>query len=113
MDKKSKEIYSELDAFLNCIDESKRNKIPEDLRELIKSKKDENYNPQYPKGASVDKIKIKKETVDMINLLNFNYWCEGEKERKDLLDRIANRKKEEKLRYTAFDKLKNIFKKKS
>ena len=43
MDKKSKEIYSELDAFLNCIDESKRNKIPEDLRELIKSKKDETY----------------------------------------------------------------------
>ena len=113
MEGKSKEIYSELDAFLESIDEERKNKIPRDLRELIKSKKDDNYTPKYPKGAPLEKLKMKKETVDMINLLNFNYWCEGEKERKDLLDRIANRKKEEKLKYTAFDKLKNIFKKKS
>lgn len=113
MDKKSKEIYSELDAYLKCIDKSKRDKIPADLLELIKSKKDDNYNPQYPKEASIEKIKIKKETVDMINLLNFNYWCNSEKDRKDLLDKIANRKKEEKLKYSAFDKIKNIFKKKN
>ena len=39
MDGKSKEIYSELSAFLDSIDEERRNKIPEDLRELINSKK--------------------------------------------------------------------------
>ena len=42
MDSKSKEIYSELSAFLDSIDEERRNKIPEDLRELINSKKDDN-----------------------------------------------------------------------
>ena len=40
MDSKSQEIYSELSAFLDSIDEERRNKIPEDLRELINSKKD-------------------------------------------------------------------------
>ena len=40
MEGKSKEIYSELDAFLESIDEERKNKIPRDLRELIKSKKE-------------------------------------------------------------------------
>ena len=51
MDSKSQEIYSELSAFLDSIDEERRNKIPEDLRELINSKKDNNYTPKYPKGT--------------------------------------------------------------
>lgn len=113
MDGKSKEIYSELYAFLDSIDEERKNKIPEDLRELIKSKKDENYLPKYPKGAPLEKLKMKKETKDMINLLNFNYWCENEKERKELMEQIANGKRNEKSKSTAFDKIKNIFKKKS
>ena len=62
MDSKSQEIYSELSAFLDSIDEERRNKIPEDLRELINSKKDNNYTPKYPKGTPLEKLKMKKET---------------------------------------------------
>ena len=113
MDGKSKEIYSELSAFLDSIDEERRNKIPEDLRELIDSKKDNNYTPKYPKGTPLEKLKMKKETKDMINLLNFNYWCENEKQRKELMKQIANSSKNEGNKRNAFDKLKNIFKKKS
>lgn len=113
MDGKSKEIYSELYAFLDSIDEERKNKIPEDLRELIKSKKDDNYIPKYPKGAPLEKLKMKKETKDMINLLDFNYWCENEKQRKELMEKIANGKKNEKTKHNAFEKIKNIFKKKS
>ena len=47
MDGKSKEIYSELSAFLDSIDEERRNKIPEDLRELINSKKDDNILKEH------------------------------------------------------------------
>jgi len=54
MDSKSKEIYSELNAFLDSIDEERRNKIPADLRELINSKKDNNYTPKYPKGTPLE-----------------------------------------------------------
>lgn len=113
MDGKSKEIYSELSAFLDSIDEQRRNKIPEDLRELINSKKDDSYTPKYPKGTPLEKLKMKKESRDMINLLNFNYWCENEKQRKELMEQIANGKKNEGAKANAFDKLKNIFKKKS
>ena len=113
MDSKSKEIYSELNAFLDSIDEERRNKIPEDLRELINSKKDDSYTPKYPKGTPLEKLKMRKETKDMINLLNFNYWCENEKQRKELMEQIANGKKNEGAKVNAFDKIKNIFKKKS
>lgn len=112
MEGKSKEIYSELDAFLESIDEERKNKIPRDLRELIKSKKDDNYTPKYPKGAPLEKLKMKKETRDMINLLNFNYWCENAKERKELMEEIATGKKPVKVKNTPFEKLKNIFRKK-
>ena len=60
MDSKSQEIYSELSAFLDSIDEERRNKIPEDLRELINSKKDNNYTPKYPKGTPLEKLKKKQ-----------------------------------------------------
>ncbi len=113
MDGKSKEIYSELSAFLDSIDEERRNKIPEDLRELINSKKDDSYTPKYPKGTPLEKLKMKKETKDMINLLNFNYWCENEKQRKELMEEIANGKKNETTKNNAFNKIINIFKKKS
>ena len=113
MDSKSKEIYSELSAFLDSIDEERQNKIPKDLRELIKNKKDDNYIPKYPKGTPLEKLKMKKETKDMINLLNFNYWCENEQQRKELMEQIAERNKNEGTKINALDKLKNIFKKKS
>lgn len=113
MDGKSKEIYSELSAFLDSIDEERRNKIPEDLRELINSKKDDTYTPKYTKGTPLEKLKMKKETKDMINLLNFNYWCENEKQRKELMEEIANGKKNEATRNNAFNKIINIFKKKN
>lgn len=113
MDGKSKEIYSELSAFLDSIDDERKNKIPEDLRELINSKKDNNYTPKYPKGTPLEKLNMKKETRDMVNLLNFNYWCENEQQRKELMEEIATGKKNEGVKVNAFDKLKNIFKKKS
>ena len=113
MDSKSKEIYSELSAFLDSIDEERQNKIPKDLRELINNKKDDNYIPKYPKGTPLEKLKMKKETKDMINLLNFNYWCENEQQRKELMEQIAERNKNEGTKINALDKLKNIFKKKS
>lgn len=113
MDGKSKEIYSELSAFLDSIDEERRNKIPEDLRELINNKKDDTYTPKYTKGTPLEKLKMKKETKDMINLLNFNYWCENEKQRKELMEEIANGKKNEATKNNAFNKIINIFKKKN
>ena len=113
MDGKSKEIYSELSAFLDSIDEERRNKIPEDLRELINSKKDDTYTPKYTKGTPLEKLKMKKETKDMINLLNFNYLCENEKQRKELMEEIANGKKNEATKNNAFNKIINIFKKKN
>ena len=66
MDSKSQEIYSELSAFLDSIDEERRNKIPEDLRELINSKKDNNYTPKYPKGTPLEKLKMKKEKLGIV-----------------------------------------------
>ena len=70
MDSKSKEIYSELNAFLDSIDEERRNKIPADLRELINSKKDNNYTPKYPKGTPLEKLKMKK-------LRTYRRWAAG------------------------------------
>lgn len=109
MDEKKAMVYSEVDAFLNAVDEEKRNRIPEDLRKMIKSKKDKKYNPRYNAATPLNKLKMLKESRDMINLLNFNYWCESEQARKKLKEEIANSEKETK--ENLWDKIKNIFKK--
>ena len=48
----TRQAYSEIDTFLNLLDEVNRNKVPEKLRELFKREKDPKYikniNPNIP-----------------------------------------------------------------
>ena len=84
----ARQAYSEIDAFLNLIDEESRNKIPEKLRDFFKREKDANYikeiNPNIPvkiipeEVLEKNKVKISdveiisKETVDTSTLVKFN-----------------------------------------
>ena len=48
----TKQAYSEIDEFLDLLDEKKRNEVPSKLREFFKKEKDESYskgiNPNIP-----------------------------------------------------------------
>lgn len=78
------EIFAQVDAFLEMIDETDRNKVPKKLRDLYKENKKPGYNPVYSKKIPLENQDIKREAIAMIALLHLNYWCKTEEEKQEL-----------------------------
>ena len=82
----TRQAYSEIDTFLNLIDEESRNKKPKKLREFFKREKDSNYIKEINPNISVKEQNLKKETLSIIAFLNLQYWCEDEEEKQRLIN---------------------------
>ncbi len=89
IDEKTRRIFSEIDAFLNIIDEKYKNRIPMQLRNLYKDEKSKSYMPKYDPSIQMEKQNIQRETIAMIALLHLNYWCDSEEE-KNKIRKILN-----------------------
>ncbi len=89
-DIQTKQIYSEIDEFLELLDEKTRDEIPAKLRELFKKEKDVNYHKEINPNISIEEQNLKKETLALIALLNLQYWCKDEKEKERLKQVYAN-----------------------
>ena len=90
MNIKTKEIYSEVYQVLNLLGNEYIDKLPKSLLNMLKEKRDINYNPQYIEDIPLNKQNIKKETLAIIALLHLNYWCENEKEDLELKQVLKN-----------------------
>jgi len=89
-DIQTKQTYSEIDEFLELLDEKTRNEVPTKLRELFKKEKDNNYHKEINPNISIKEQNLKKETLALIALLNLQYWCKDEKEKERLKKVYAN-----------------------
>ena len=90
MNIKTREIYSEVYQVLNLLGNEYIDKLPNSLLNMLKEKRNINYNPQYIEDIPLNKQNIKKETLAIIALLHLNYWCENEKERLELKQILKN-----------------------
>lgn len=89
-DIQTKQTYSEIDEFLELLDEKTRNEIPAKLREFFKKEKDNNYHKEINPNIPIKEQNLKKETLALIALLNLQYWCKDEKEKERLKQVYAN-----------------------
>ncbi|MCR5146025.1 MAG: hypothetical protein K6B70_01575 [Clostridia bacterium] len=90
IDIQTKQTYSEIDEFLELLDEKTRNEVPTKLRELFKKEKDNNYHKGINPNIPIKEQNLKKETLALIALLNLQYWCKDEKEKERLKQVYAN-----------------------
>lgn len=81
---KTRQAYSEMDEFLSLLSEEQRNKIPKKLREFFKEEKDQKYFKNIDKDIPIKDQNLKEETLTIIALLNLQYWCKDEEEKKRL-----------------------------
>lgn len=84
MNVETKEIYSEVYQVLNLLGNEYINRLPNSLFNMLKEKRDINYNPNYTDDIPLNKQNIKKETISIIALLHLNYWCENESEKSEI-----------------------------
>lgn len=85
----TRQAYTEIDNFIELLDEYNKNKIPKKLREYFKKEKDREYikiiNPNQP----IKEQNLKRETLALIAMLNLQYWCEDENEKQKLISIYA------------------------
>lgn len=89
----TRQAYSEVDEFLELISKDNRNKIPKKLREFFKEEKDINYIKGINPNVPIKNQELKEETLGIIALLNLQYWCEDENEKRRLKEVYAKNEK--------------------
>lgn len=79
----TRRVYSEIDAFLDIIDNKKKEAIPLKIRNMFKKEKMQNYIPQYNSNVPIENQIKRRKTIAIIAQLHYSYWCENieEKER--------------------------------
>lgn len=110
---KTKQTYSEIDEFLNLLDEEQRNKIPKKLRAFFKEEKDNSYHKNIDANIEIEKQNLKEETLALIAFLNLQYLCDN-KEEKERLQQIyaQNERVYQEMLHEKYDPT-TIFKKKN
>lgn len=81
MNKKTKEIYSEVYSILNMLGNTYKRRIPINLLNMINEERLESYNPQYVTTQKLSEQNIKRESLSIIALLYLNYWCNTKEEK--------------------------------
>lgn len=80
----TRQAYTEIDNFIELLDEHKKNKIPQKLREYFKKEKDKEYIKTIDLNQPIKEQNLKEETLALIAMLNLQYWCEDENEKQRL-----------------------------
>lgn len=100
MKQSTMEAYAEVDSILNLMESKYVLEIPKQLREMFKTKKATNYNKKIVANKPLQEQNLNTETLEILAVLNYNYWCKDEKKKKELLDLYYNNelKQEQELR---------------
>ena len=80
----TRQAYTEIDNFIELLDEYNRNKVPKKLREFFKREKDNTYTKIIDPNIPIKEQNLKEETLALIAMLNLQYWCEDEEEKQRL-----------------------------
>ena len=76
-----KRAYSELYAILQMLGKEYIDKIPEKIYKTIEKRKDAAYNPVYNDMEEVLEGRVKRKTVSILALLDYNYFSISETDR--------------------------------
>lgn len=103
--------YTEVYSILNFVDEYYVSKISSKFIEYMYHKKDDSYIPNIDMSIPLEEQQLQEDTVNILAMLKYNYWCETEQEKQELVN-ILN-KNEEKYQAELREKYNpdNLFKK--
>ena len=85
--------YAEVYSILNFVDEYYVSKISSKFIEYMYHKKDDNYVPDIDMTIPLEEQKLQEDTVNILAMIKYNYWCENEQEKQELID-ILNKNEE-------------------
>lgn len=94
MKEATKEAYYEIDTILNFLNKSYVNAIPQKLRNKFRENKAENYNKKIVPYKQLNEQNLKDETLAILAVLNYKYWCKDEEKKKQLIELYSANEKQ-------------------
>lgn len=116
MEENSSLAYSEVYEILKFIEDEYVNRIPKRIMDFFEEERDKEYKPIINVNISLDDQNLKRETMVLLAILNYNYWCDSEEEKKEIqkeLIRNSKLKEQEEKELAEMYNPDNIFKKKN
>lgn len=90
MNESTKRIYSEVYQVVKVLGNEYINRLPKSLYNMLEEKRDIAYNPQYNLETTLNKQNINKESLNILALIHYNYWCKDENEKMELQNILKN-----------------------
>lgn len=85
--KESKQAYVEVLEILKHMDEKYVQKIPNKLIEFLNKNASKDYKFVLNKNIPFEEQVLKESTINILAMLNYNYWCEDEEHKRYLLNK--------------------------
>ena len=85
MENSLSKAYAEVLLILSYMEQKYIEMIPKKLLELFNEEKDKNYQPNINPNVSLAEQNLQRKTLALLAMLNLNYWCKDENEKKELL----------------------------
>lgn len=85
---KYSKAIKEVTEYLKGIREEDINKIPEEFLKYLNENQAEDYTPNIDYTKPLKELNLSNETKGIISFICYNYWCENEKDKKALLDKL-------------------------
>lgn len=77
--------YSEVYTILSLMNQKYVDMIPDKIKLVIEREMDINYKPKINPDIPLINQKLNKRTYTILAMLNFNYWCETQEQKKRLI----------------------------
>jgi len=85
MTKERREAYVEVLEVLNNMDSKYIEKIPKKLIQFFINNSSKEYRFHLKDNIPLEEQNLKEITINVLAMLNLNYWCESEEHKKELL----------------------------
>lgn len=107
MENNLRKAYSEIYEILNLMESEYTDKVPDKLKKLIISEKDNSFKPNIKIDIPLESQNLQKETLTILAILYLNYWYESEQEKQELIKLFDSVDRQKQEKYS----IDNIFKK--
>ena len=96
-----REAYTEVLEVLKHMDKKYILKIPKELREFFERNASKEYEFHINSKIPFEELELKEITINLLAMLNINYWCEDEVHKKELIKKYYQNdlKREEELNF--------------
>ena len=112
MENSLSKAYTEVLLILSYMEQKYIDMIPKKLLELFNEEKDKNYQPNINPNISLAEQNLQRKTLALLAMLNLNYWCKDENEKKELLKMYSENDKKIEAEMRERYNPDNLFKKK-